>query len=198
MKKIVNEKIMCACGCKEYLDKFDVYGRTRKFIHGHNMNKNHPTNPLLKKCRICGKWDFKTNLNARFYHNGCRRNIRNEDREYRMTVEKVLGKKIPIGVQVHHIDGNRLNNLNNNLVVCESKAYHFFLHTREKALKNSGDVNKRRCIMCGEYDDISMMRPKLQSKCKEPNYYHIECSRMKRRESYIRNKLNRFATEEED
>ena|SRR3990167_2126526 len=28
--------IICACGCEKYLEKFDQYGRTRKYIHGHN------------------------------------------------------------------------------------------------------------------------------------------------------------------
>lgn len=34
-----NELIECACGCGEQFNKFDKYGRPRKFISGHNLNK---------------------------------------------------------------------------------------------------------------------------------------------------------------
>ena len=120
---------------------------------------------------------------------------RKEEREYRKKVELVLGKKIPKNVHVHHVDGNRLNNSNDNLVVCEDRAYHFLLHTRDRALRSSGDVNKRKCLMCGEYDSTDNMSPKMQSGCKEPNYYHPECSRkkydpIKRRSAYLKKKSN--------
>lgn len=201
MKKIVNEKILCACHCGIELYKFDDYGRSRKFIHGHNMNKNHPTNPLLKRCKICGKWDLRSNLNSRIFHNGCRKSVRREDRKYRIIIEKILGKEMPQNAVVHHIDGDRSNNSNNNLVVCDSTAYHALIHKRTRALKVSGDVNKRKCLMCGEYDSIDKMRPKKQSGCKGLNYYHIECSRKrydpyKRHEAWIRTKSYRFATED--
>lgn len=50
--------------------------------------------------------------------------------EHIVVAEKVLGKYLPEGAVVHHIDGNGLNNNNNNLVVCQDHAYHMTLHKR--------------------------------------------------------------------
>lgn len=32
----ISDKIFCACGCGNQIDKFDKYGRIRKYISGHN------------------------------------------------------------------------------------------------------------------------------------------------------------------
>lgn len=34
-----NEQISCACGCKQTLERFDVHGRPRSFVSGHNRRK---------------------------------------------------------------------------------------------------------------------------------------------------------------
>lgn len=35
----IMEKIKCKCGCGKIIDKFDKYGRERKYISGHNGRK---------------------------------------------------------------------------------------------------------------------------------------------------------------
>src|SRR5690242_4368171 len=50
--------------------------------------------------------------------------------EHVMLAEKALGKQLPRGAQVHHVDGNKQNNAPNNLVVCEDASYHRLLHQR--------------------------------------------------------------------
>jgi CRISPR/Cas system-associated exonuclease Cas4 (RecB family) len=42
--------------------------------------------------------------------------------------EAALGKKLPKGAVVHHVDLNPLNNDASNLVVCPSQSYHLLLH----------------------------------------------------------------------
>src|SRR6185369_5011811 len=50
-------------------------------------------------------------------------------------VEKVLGRSLPFGVEIHHVDGDGHNNANSNLVVCPDHAYHALLHLRTRALE---------------------------------------------------------------
>jgi hypothetical protein len=75
------------------------------------------------------------------------------DLEHRKVVEKALGKPLPKGSIVHHINGDRLDNSPKNLVLCPNQAYHLLLHLREEALRESGDANKLRCGICKQFDD---------------------------------------------
>ena len=74
-------------------------------------------------------------------------------REHTVIAEAVLGKKLPAGAAVHHVDGDKGNNCKNNLVICQDRAYHALLHVRAKALAACGDVNKRFCSVCKEWLD---------------------------------------------
>lgn len=88
--------------------------------------------------------------------------------------ESALGRQLPTGSVVHHADGTRNNNLNANLVICPSKAYHNLLHARIDAMKASGDPSKRKCRHCGEYDSLKNLRY-----CKAgttTTYWHNSCS----------------------
>lgn len=66
-----------------------------------------------------------------------------------LIAEKVLGKLLPINAEVHHVDENKANNQNNNLVICENHAYHGLLHSRLNIVKAGGDPDRhKKCSTC--------------------------------------------------
>lgn len=67
--------------------------------------------------------------------------------------ERVLGRPLPPGAQVHHVDGNPANNAYSNLVICPSQSYHRLLHTRMRAKAACGNPDWRHCTHCKQYDD---------------------------------------------
>jgi len=75
-------------------------------------------------------------------------------REHTRVAERALGKPLPVGAVIHHVDGNGKNNKNNNLVICPSQKYHALLHTRTASLAATGITESRRCKFCKEWFDI--------------------------------------------
>lgn len=68
--------------------------------------------------------------------------------------EMAIGRPLPKDAEVHHIDGDRLNNANENLIICPSRAYHMLLHQRQRALDESGDASNRKCPFCKSYSKV--------------------------------------------
>lgn len=91
--------------------------------------------------------------------------------EHTIKAEKVLGKKLPDGAVIHHIDGNGTNNCSNNFVICNSNSYHLFLHARKRAYDFCGNANWKKCGFCKKYDDPINMK-KLSNRSVA---YHREC-----------------------
>jgi hypothetical protein len=54
--------------------------------------------------------------------------------EHVLIAEKALGKPLPKGAQVHHLNERKGDNRNRNLVVCPDDAYHKLLHKRARDL----------------------------------------------------------------
>lgn len=74
---------------------------------------------------------------------------------YVVIVEKVLGKTLPKGAIVHHIDGNNKNNDKSNLCVLQNKRIHNELHRRKKVQDAGGDFRTQKiCTSCKKLQPI--------------------------------------------
>ena len=102
---------------------------------------------------------------------------------HRMVVEKAIGHALPPRAEVHHVDGDRLNNSPANLVACEDCSYHNLLHARARALAACGDPNAVSCNICHSYarqDDITRTAPH--------SAVHRDCKSAYDRERYARSR----------
>jgi hypothetical protein len=71
--------------------------------------------------------------------------------------EIAIGKPLPQKALVHHVNNDRADDTNSNLVVCEDRKYHNLLHRRTRALKESGNPHFRKCWICKKWDNPSHM-----------------------------------------
>jgi hypothetical protein len=86
-----------------------------------------------------GNGYFKTRLNGR------------QVREHVAVAERAIGKPLPRGALVHHVDQDRSNNDPSNLVICPDDAYHMLLHRRQRALEACGNADWVKCWVCKTY-----------------------------------------------
>lgn len=103
--------------------------------------------------------------------------------DHKIVAEKALGRPLPKGAEVHHADGNHLDNDPSNLVICPDKKYHKLLHVRLQALKDTGDPNLMRCNVCKKYDSVENMS------CFGRSPYHKKCAAAQAREYRALKKL---------
>lgn len=88
-----------------------------------------------------------------------------------LIAERALGKELPKGAVVHHIDCNKLNNSKDNLLICPDQKYHFLIHKRQKAFDVCGNANWVKCKYCHKYDDTKNL-----SFAKSGDVYHRKCA----------------------
>ena len=72
-------------------------------------------------------------------------------RQHVHVAERVLGKQLPDGAIVHHVDGDGTNNATTNLVICPSEQYHQLLHLRQRAFEACGNPEWRKCPFCKQW-----------------------------------------------
>lgn len=90
--------------------------------------------------------------------------------EHVAIAERAIGRKLPRGAQVHHVDSNPENNAPENLVICPDQAYHRLLHVRTRALEACGNANYCKCVFCKTYDDTANLTPRAKG-----TYQHRRC-----------------------
>lgn len=93
--------------------------------------------------------------------------------EHVLIAEAALGRLLPAGVEVHHVDEDGKHNKNRNLVICEDKTYHKLLHVRMRVVRAGGNPDTQRiCCACQRprlFSEFNRSRRPggLQGKCRE-------------------------------
>lgn len=97
-----------------------------------------------------------------------------------LIAERALGKPLPAGAEIHHLNGDAADNRNENLVICTDHEYHSLLHCRSEALAVTGNPDLRLCKICGIFDDPARMNP-----CRN-QFYHSKCATLQSRKRRAR------------
>jgi len=123
---------VCECGCgrptalalKTNTAKGHVAGRPLRFILGHSGGNGSKIGDktLDSYGYVLVYQPGHPNANARGWI-----------AEHVLVAATALGKPLPRGAVVHHINEIRAENCNTNLVICENAGYHGLLHKRMDA-----------------------------------------------------------------
>lgn len=133
---------LCACGCGLPV------ANNHTFLHGHWAKANGDYLSRIK------------HQNSRTPHGDGYLSIylkRKSVLEHIAIAEKAIGRTMPKGAQVHHVNGDRGDNTNSNLVICQDSAYHQLLHKRERAFDACGNADYLKCPHCKQWDSPTNM-----------------------------------------
>ncbi len=125
----------------------DSPARAKGLCNKHRIRLRVHGNPLMMTMRERGDGTIHKSGYLRF-HTSERLIFRHV-----LIAEKALGRPLPPKAKVHHVDEDRSNDANGNLVICENQAYHQLLHRRMRALRACGHTTWRSCNVCHRYDD---------------------------------------------
>ena len=183
-------KGFCQCGCgrkttvspKTAVKYGYVKGEPRKYIHGHNIKSK---SGQLYRVKHLGYWIIKFPGHHRACPNGY-------VKEHILIAEKALGKPLPPGAEVHHINGIKDDNNRGNLIICQNKTYHRLLEQRMEALKACGHAHWRKCKYCKQYDSPDNLY--VLNNGRNRAVWHRSCHAAKRRvDIFNRNNISQTA-----
>lgn len=149
----------CKCGCEEktsICQKTDsnlgrIKGRAFDYIHGHNGRGSNASN-WKGGIRFTGSGHRTIKTPGHPRADNCGYVM-----EHTLVAEKALGKYLPTGAIVHHVNNIPGDNRPENLVVCQDRAYHSLLHKRQRAFETCGHAHWLKCPYCGKYDNPKNM-----------------------------------------
>ena len=167
---------LCECGCGG-TTKLWKKGRYGRFIRGHQLAGN-----AARRGPAHGSWKGGRHTSVNGYvmvhaphHPRASRGA--YVYEHIAVAEKVLGKILPDGAVVHHVNGDKQDNRPANLVICQDQGYHRILHRRQSALDGSGHADWLRCPYCKDWDAPSSMYVRSNG-----DGYHRACERQYKRD----------------
>jgi hypothetical protein len=156
-----NPSGLCQCGCggktslarQNHTERGWIKGTHVQFIAGHTGRK---LVLLDRVCEHCGSGFFIRPFKVRqgkgkFCSRKCMhaartvnampyRQSKEHRYQHRAVAARALGRALPAKAQVHHVNGNTLDNRPSNLVICEDSAYHKLLHRRQRILQQGGTL----------------------------------------------------------
>ncbi len=141
----MTEKGLCECECGRKTS-VSAEGVSRRFISGHNGRGYGAKHYSWKGGRGTTN-GYAVLLRPEHPRAGSKGYVY----EHILIAEQALGKYLPGGAVVHHVNGIKTDNKPSNLVICPDQAYHLLLHQRQRALKACGDPTARKCWICKEH-----------------------------------------------
>ncbi len=153
---------LCECGCGQptplapqtHLQRGWIAGQPLRFLKGHSLRiipvKPEPVNEYPRTRLSDGRLV----------------------KRHRLKAERALGKPLPRGVEVHHVDGTK--SMRSALVICQDKAYHRLLHARQRIIRAGGSPDRDKlCSSCktakpfGEFGRCTTAIFGLNQNCRE-------------------------------
>lgn len=89
--------------------------------------------------------------------------------EHRVILEIVLGRRLVMHEVVHHLDGDKANNIPENLEIQTADRHRRIHMRREQDNRTIDGVEHRVCFMCSATSPISTMIPRQRA------FVHAEC-----------------------